>query len=153
MVKKTYMAWCLPSDLSHTLWHVHWTPVPQALYLFLKYAGLLPASRPLFLLFPLAWKLFLQIFLCLTTSHYSCLQRQPVPSQTSSSACLYFLFLRAFFSCLKCSLIYWFTYSFLSPTRIQAAWEQKCVWFVPISYTFQKDSVVYQGSNNHLLNK
>lgn len=39
MVKTTYMAWYLPSDLSHILCHVHLTPVPQALYLFLKYAG------------------------------------------------------------------------------------------------------------------
>lgn len=37
------------------------------------------------------------LFLRLTTSHYSCLQRQPIPSQTSSPAWLCFLFLIAFF--------------------------------------------------------
>lgn len=53
---------------------------------------------------PSAWKLFPQIFICLATSHYSCLQEQPMPSQTSSIMCSCFLFLAAFFSCLKFGL-------------------------------------------------
>lgn len=106
MVKRTYVAWYLPSALIScliTLYHVHQTPGPLALYLFLKYSRLLPALRLLFFLFPLpenfpprysyAWLLLITH----VSKNSLCHPRQVL-------LCSCFLFLAAFFSCLKFGL-------------------------------------------------